>query len=134
MGEFFFNIDHGYLEALIRGFKVNSLAQRWQNFEWKPEEGRVDIDLHRFYRMLFAIVWEAWGSPSRPIMAHYRPHRYTWKIFHFHTWRVNCVGLISSLIRSRIQSELFLLRCFHANTKLQISNLQHFKLIVLLDN
>ena len=27
MGEFFFNIDHGYLEALIRGFKGGLLNQ-----------------------------------------------------------------------------------------------------------
>lgn len=27
MGEFFFNIDHGYLEALIRGFKEGILTQ-----------------------------------------------------------------------------------------------------------
>jgi len=26
MGEFFFNIDHGYLEALIRGFKSGLLT------------------------------------------------------------------------------------------------------------
>ncbi|KAK6041923.1 hypothetical protein COOONC_20571, partial [Cooperia oncophora] len=27
MGEFMFNIDHGYLEALIRGFKTGLLSQ-----------------------------------------------------------------------------------------------------------
>lgn len=26
MGEFFFNMDHGYLEALVRGFKTGLLT------------------------------------------------------------------------------------------------------------
>lgn len=27
MGEYFFNIDHGYLEGLVRGFKEGILTQ-----------------------------------------------------------------------------------------------------------
>lgn len=56
MGEFFFNIDHGYLEALIRGFKGGLLTQSdYANLvQCETLEGKLLFKTINFYFPLYS--------------------------------------------------------------------------------
>lgn len=54
MGEYLFNIDHGYLEGLVRGFKEGILTQTdYANLvQCETLEGSFLIKLQQFLKIL----------------------------------------------------------------------------------